>query len=176
MEQTLKLRAFQKTDIPQLKQWLAIPRVAAWYPVPEDWIYEVEHQAEEYPWLHHRIAEWDGREIGFCQYYAYHNSGEDWHGTTPLEGTYSIDYMIGENDAVGKGLGKRMIALLLREVWRNRDAVRVIVQPEPENTTSCGVLRSLGFVFDERNQVYLLERKSLSPHSITEKDNNSYVF
>lgn len=158
MEQNLQLRSFQRTDLPRLKAWLNIPRVAAWYQAPEDWVYEVEHQAEEFPWLYHRIAELGGKPIGFCQYYSYHNSGEDWHGTTPLEGTYSIDYMIGDDGAVGRGLGKRMIQLLLHEIWSQPDASRVIVQPEPENQASCGMLRSLGFAFDEQNQVYLLER------------------
>jgi len=65
--------------------------------------------------------------------------------------------MIGDVTYLGKGFGKRIILALLEQIRNEPDAVRVIVQPEPDNKASCGVLRSCGFRFDESNHIFLLE-------------------
>lgn len=156
MTRTISLRRMEQDDIPLFIEWLKLSHVAAWYHEPEDWIYEVKHQAIEYPWLYHYIAEEQGRSIGFCQYYEYSNSGEDWHGTIPLEGTYSIDYLIGDVNYLRKGYGAKMLQLLLDRIRQEPKAKRVIVQPEEENAASCGVLKSIGFQFDETNKVFVL--------------------
>ena len=156
MTKTINLRRMEQSDIPLFKEWLKLPHVAAWYHEPEDWIYEVEHQASEYPWLHHYIAEDQDKPIGFCQYYEYRNSGEDWHGSILLEGTYSIDYLIGDVNFLKKGYGAKMLQLLLDRIRQEPKAKRVIVQPEEENAASCGVLKSIGFQFDEANKVFVL--------------------
>ena len=145
-----------QTDLPLFRAWLKLPHVAAWYPDPEDWITEIELQDGEFAFVRHLIAQGDGRAFGFCQYYPYWLSGEDWHGNTPLSGTYSIDYMIGERAFLGKGYGKRIILALLDKIRSEPNARRVIVQPEPENKASCGVLRACGFCYDAENQIYLL--------------------
>ena len=156
MPKTINLRKMEQDDILLFIEWLKLSHVAAWYHEPEDWIYEVKNQAIEYPWLYHYIAEEQGRPIGFCQYYEYANSGEDWHGSIPLEGTYSIDYLIGDVNYLGKGYGAKMLQLLLDKIRQGPKAKRIIVQPEELNAASCGVLRSIGFHFDEENKVFIL--------------------
>lgn len=150
------LRPMLVSDLPLFQEWLFVPHVAAWYHEPEDWIFEVEHQDDEFAFVRHFIVESAGNPVGFCQYYPYWLSGEDWHGTIPLKGTYSIDYLIGEKAFLGKGYGTQIILALLEKIRSETDAARVIVQPEPENQASCGVLRAGGFAFDEENGVYLL--------------------
>ena len=154
------LRPMQQSDLPLFREWLTLPHVAAWYHEPEDWIAEIEQQDGAFAFVHHFIAQSNGIAIGFCQYYPYWLGGEDWHGDIPLSGTYSIDYMIGDVTFLGKGFGKQIILALLEQIRNEPDAVRVIVQPEPENQASCGVLRASGFHFDESNQVYLYELKN----------------
>lgn len=151
------LRPMQQSDLPLFREWLILPHVAAWYHEPEDWIAEIEQQDGVFAFVHHFIAQSDGIAVGFCQYYPYWLGGEDWHGDIPLSGTYSIDYMIGDVTYLGKGFGKRIIFALLEQIRNEPDAVRVIVQPEPDNKASCGVLRSCGFRFDESNHIFLLE-------------------
>jgi len=156
MPDSISLRPMQLSDLPIFRVWLYLPHVAAWYHEPEDWIAEIEQQDGAFAFVHHFIAQSAGTALGFCQYYPYWLSGEDWHKSTPLEGTYSIDYMVGEPAFLGKGFGKQIILSLLEQIKNEPDAKRVIVQPEPENLASCGVLLSCGFCFDAANGVYLL--------------------
>ena len=94
----LKLRPFFNEDITLFSKWLYRPHIAKWYHDPLNWMDEVNKRSDEFSFLHHFIVELEFKPIGFCQYYEYCRSGEDWHGNTDLDGTYSIDYLIGEAD------------------------------------------------------------------------------
>jgi len=69
--------------------------------------------------------------------------------------TYSIDYMIGELEFVGKGFGRQLVNALISKIWVKEKAKYVIVQPEPENKASCKTLLSCGFKFDNENKIYI---------------------
>lgn len=84
-------------------------------------------------------------------------SGETWHGTLPPEGSYSIDYLIGETEYRKRGFGRQIVLQLIARVREQEDAKRILVQPEPENAASCRTLTSSGFRFDPGNEVYVLE-------------------
>ncbi len=87
--------------------------------------------------------------------YLYEKGGEDWHGDLPLAGTYSLDYLIGEAAFLRRGFGKQLVAALLSEIRRQPDAKRVIVQPDPANHASCGLLQACGFALMPQNGLYL---------------------
>lgn len=160
----LKLRNFRDEDIIIFKIWLNMPHVAKWYHDPLDWVYEVSNRSDEFSFLHHYIVELEGKPIGFCQYYEYCHSGENWHGDTDIIGAYSIDYLIGCAEYIGKGHGKGIVRLLIHEIELEENAKRIIVQPEQENRASCNTLLSSGFVFDTSNQIYHMELNSYSKH------------
>lgn len=151
------LRPFQDEDAALFRGWVKRPHVAKWYWDPEDWFRELEERHGAFSWLRHFIITWGGREIGFCQYYPYAESGEDWHGGVPLEGTYSIDYLIGEPEYLGKGLGRETIRRLVDLVREEPGAARIIVMPDAENAASCNALLSAGFHYDGENRLYRLE-------------------
>jgi hypothetical protein len=44
----------------------------------------------------------DSKPIGFCQYYLCAQADEDDYNIFPKDGTYSIDYLIGEIEYLGK--------------------------------------------------------------------------
>lgn len=157
MENLIQLRVFTDCDLELFKKWLYTPHVAAWYHEPLDWLEEIEKRNSEFIWIHHFIVEYKDMPIGFCQFYEYKNSGETWHGDVAIEGTYSIDYMIGEANYLGLGLGKQIIKCVIDKIKLYCNAKRIIVQPEPENKASCGILLSNGFTFDEINKIYILE-------------------
>lgn len=152
----LNLRQLRDEDVSLFKKWLYLPHVSKWYHSPLDWIDEVEKRQSDFMWLHHYIVEYVREPIGFCQYYEYFNSGETWHGNIPIDGTYSIDYMIGEVDYLKKGFGKTLINELISKVKLNLNAKRIIVQPDSENIASCSTLLSCNFRFDEDNKIYLM--------------------
>lgn len=155
--QTLILRQLCNEDVALFEKWLYIPHVEKWYHEPLDWIDEVQKRNDEFSFLHHFIAEVEGKPIGFCQYYEYRHSGEDWHGNTDTNGTYSIDYLIGDPKYLGKGLGKGIIQILIEKIKLQNNAKRIIVQPEQENKASCNTLLSCGFTFDTNNEIFIME-------------------
>lgn len=157
MNKTIMLRKFEDNDLLFFKKWLYLPHVAAWYHDPLDWIDEVEKRNNEFSFLYHFVVEKDGKAIGFCQYYEYRHSGEDWHGNTNINGTYSIDYLIGDTEYLGKGLGTAIIKALIEKIKTQSNAKRIIVQPEQENKASCNTLLSCGFSFDKSNEIFVLD-------------------
>ena len=150
-----RIRHMEQTDLEILKKWLYTPHVAKWYHEPLDWINEVEKQDREFCWIHHFIVEDEGKPIGFCQYYACKDSDESWEGYTAMGGSYSIDYMIGESDCLRRGFGKKIVADLTDRIALHPDAERIVVQPEPENKASCGLLLSCGFMLDKEKEIYV---------------------
>ena len=152
----LKLRVLENRDIELFRKWVYEDHVAKWYEQPLDWINEIENRYNEFNWIHHFIVVCNEKDIGFCQLYEYKEGGEDWHGNIELEGTYSIDYMIGEKEYLNKGFGSEIIKLLIQKIFAMPDAKRIIVQPEIDNTPSCKALLSAGFAYDTKNRLYIL--------------------
>ncbi|SJZ74181.1 GNAT family N-acetyltransferase [Anaerorhabdus furcosa] len=155
----IKYIKLEDKDINLFKKWLKEPHVAAWYEDPEDWIEEVEKRNGKYNWLHHFIVEVDDVPIGFCQYYELKNSGETWHGDTSLEGTYSLDYLIGETQFLSKGYGKQIIQGLTKMIESLPNAQRVLALPNLKNLPSCKTFESCGYLFDDKNELYQFEFK-----------------
>lgn len=151
----LQLCTLRDEDIPLFATWLHRDHVAKWYGDLDEWLEEVQNLKEDYSWIHHFIVSFEGRNIGFCQYYEYTKGGEDWHGCVDIQGTYSIDYLIGEPEYLSKGLGREMIKQLLDIISSLPDAKRVIAQPEGDNAASCNTLLSAGFEYDADNKLYL---------------------
>ena len=159
----LKLRLLDDTDIPLMETWLNKEHIKKWYDIPpictvDDWISEIKNRKEEFDFITHFIAVYEQTPVGFCQYYKCEDSEEDWYGKTPLLGTFSIDYLIGEQAYLGKGIGKAIIVLMVEKIFSLNDAERIIVQPDEKNGASCKALLSSGFVFDSKNNVYLITK------------------
>lgn len=153
----VNLRMFEESDISIFKQWLYREHVAKWYKKPDDWLDEIAKRDKEYCWVKHFIVETEGIPIGFCQYYDYALGEETWHGNMGVQDTYSIDYMIGESDYLGRGLGTSIVLNLVNEIRNNTTAKKIIVQPETENLASRNTLLSAGFLYDVENDVYYKE-------------------
>ena len=86
-----------------------------------------------YHWLTHLIVLWQGCPIGLCQYYKCEDSEDEDFGDLPISGTYGIDYLIGEEAYIGKGLGKEMVTLLVRKVFSFPGAQRITADIDKEN-------------------------------------------
>ena len=118
----LQLREFTESDLVLAEAWLHKAHVRKWYEIPqlgvtlEDWMMEYKERNGKYQWITHLIVMWQEKPIGLCQYYKATDSEEDF-GTLPRIGTYGIDYLIGEEDYIGKGLGKDMLKLLVNRIF-----------------------------------------------------------
>ena len=153
----LKLCRIEDKDIPLLKKWLNKDYIIKWYEEPDAWLHEVKERFNEFSFVSHYIVTLNEKPIGFCQHYTCSDAGEDWYGDISLDGTYSIDYLIGEEEYLGKGFGKSIVYLLTQKIFSLSNAKRIIVKPEDENKASCNTLLSSGFVYDQRNRLYLKE-------------------
>lgn len=153
----INIRKLQDSDMDLYIKWLYKDHVVRWFTDTEDWVREVKERTKEYTWIRHYIVEVDGNSIGFCQYYDYSKSKEDYQGTIDINGTYSIDYLIGEEDYIQKGYGKQIILELINVISKENNAKRIIVKPEMDNIESCKTLESAGFKYDTKNELYIYE-------------------
>lgn len=154
----LTLTPFTEGDMPTMKRWLSKERVLRWYTEPGEWIRELEERDGEFSFVRHFIARLGGRPVGFGQYYACADAGEADYAAYPAAGTYSIDYMIGEDDCVGRGLGAALVSALVTAVFALPDAMLIAVKPDDGNAASRACLTSNGFSYDESTGAHRLYR------------------
>lgn len=157
---SLKLRKIEDEDINLVDIWMHKDFIIKWYTNPDEWINEMRQRFTKYLYIKHFIVTDYDRPIGFCQYYNCLAAEEDWYGDIPLDGTYSIDYLIGEEDYLKKGMGKQIINLLVEKVFSLPDSKRIIVSPDSENTSSRKTLESNDFVFDKKNDLFIRNKSS----------------
>lgn len=155
MNKSIYLKKFKDEHMALFFQWLNAGHVKLWFSHPQAWLDEVRGRHAEYDWIQHYIIFCDETPIGFCQFYQYWKSGEDWHSNIPLEGTYSIDYLIGEQGYLHKGHATRAIQLLNHQIDKQADAKRIIVKPDDENQLSQRTLLSAGFAYDAKNKLFI---------------------
>lgn len=122
-------------------------------------MYEIKERNREFQWLTYIIVMWKDHPIGLCQYYKCEDSSDEDFGTIPLLGSYGIDYLIGEEFYMGKGLGKKMIALLVDKIFSFPEAQRVTADIDRDNKASEKALLSCGFVLaDAEHSRYIFKK------------------
>ena len=152
----IQLHSLSDADIAIFERWLHAAHVAPWYTDPESWLREVRLRESEFRFVHHFIAWIDEQPIGFCQFYCCGDSGEAEFAAFPPATTYSIDYLIGDADYLGRGYGKAMLGELIALIIRETNAELIVVQPETENHASIALLKSLGFAYHPEHPVLCL--------------------
>ena len=146
----LKLRPFWGCDIALMERWLYTPHIAKWYEHPEDWLNELKNRNGEFSFISHFIAEFEGKPIGFGQYYdcflarQYEAWSEEQKVGEKQGDIFSIDYLIGEVEYLQKGFGKEIVRFLTERVEK-LGAGRIIVQPDEENEASQRTLTANGY-------------------------------
>lgn len=152
----ITLRTFQDKDIDMFTSWLHKDYIMKWYHEPEDWLSEINRRHDEYAWIHHFIVMCSETPIGFCQYYDCYDAKdlEDWYTVSQHGDTYSIDYLIGNEDYLGKGYGKEIVRLLTEYINDTLYVREIIVQPDEDNEASNGVLLANGYVYDKHKKYY----------------------
>lgn len=154
------LRKLEDRDIPMVKVWLQQAYIAKWFGEVDEWMNEMQGRFGEYSFIHHFIAERDGAPIGFCQYYNWGSlPPDDETGPPEPAGTYGIDYLLGEETLLGKGIGKRLVKLISdKVVEENANVYQLVADPTVEehktNTASIKVLEANGFRYDETGKLY----------------------
>lgn len=153
----LILKSVEDRDIAQLEIWLNKPYVLKWYHDTDDWLNEIRERNGNFSFLHHFIVLKNDKPIGFCQYYDCFNAQEEWYSVNQPNEIFSIDYLIGEEEFLRKGYGKKIVALLIDKIYIHNPKAAIVVQPENENIASCKALLTNGFEYDKEKEYYKLK-------------------
>ena len=143
----------QRADFPLLAKWLSEPTVARW------WDHETSPEALERDFgpeidgaepSEVFLAWTDGRPFGLIQRYKIADYPEYVEELSAIcaqpPGAVSIDYLIGEPDCRGCGLGAAMIAAFVAASWpAYPDAEAVVVAMHQANAASWRAVARAGF-------------------------------
>ena len=153
------LKPLREEDIPLFDKWLHKEYIYKWLCPDgeiqrEAWLDEVNNRDGKYDFMSHFIVYCNDREIGYCLYadcFFLKDLEEEGHDFEDLYGevseknhTYEIGYLIGEEDYLGKGIGKIIIRKLEEKIIE-LGGREISADPDEENTLSVKVLLSNGF-------------------------------
>lgn len=121
---------------------------------------EIRQRNTEFSFIHHFIVVCKGKDIGFCQYYTCMHAQEECYEHLDMEGLYSIDYGIGEEIYLRKGIGKQIVQQLTQMVFLKENANCIAVQPDEKNEASRGTLVSSGYTLI--NDIFILSNEEFT--------------
>ena len=147
-------RRVREDDFPLLGEWLSRPHVSRW------WNHETSPEAVERDFgaaardeepSEDLLVHADGRPFGLvqrCRYADYPEDLVELGGIVDVpEDAVSVDYLIGDRDNTGRGLGPRMIRAMIERTWTDYpSATCVIVPVAAGNRASWRALEKAGLV------------------------------
>ncbi|MDR0954603.1 MAG: GNAT family N-acetyltransferase [Rikenellaceae bacterium] len=150
----IELRVLRDEDIPLLNEWLGKEYIKKWFGEKEQWLNEIEQRNGSYDFITHFIVYCNDRKIGYglhadCFYVkdmkdGDHDFSELYGEVTEANHTFEIGYLIGEEEYLAKGIGKRMIRLLEEKIIE-LGGKEIAADPLEENLISIKTLLSNGF-------------------------------
>lgn len=148
--------------LPLIETWLQAAHVRPWFSDPEAWLAELAQRGDVFDFITHFVAYHHDVPFGFCQYYPIERTDEAVFIHCPREGSYSIDYLIGESAYLSRGFGSAMLSRLVDHVFAHREAERIVVSVDDGNGASQRLLIRTGFMFHEAWGVFALTREAVS--------------
>ncbi|MGH8912914.1 MAG: GNAT family N-acetyltransferase [Acidimicrobiia bacterium] len=148
----LNFRLLAREDFPLLATWLSQPHVSRW------WRHDPSEKSVEADFgpavdgsdpTELLLVFHGARPIGLVQSYRLGDYPE-WLSSlrdfAPHHDSVGIDYLIGERDAIGHGIGSEMIRLLVQRIWsKHAKAPAVVVAVSRDNVASWRALEKAGF-------------------------------
>ena len=145
-------RPLHSDDLPVLAAWLARPHVARWWRDDPD---PAVVESTYLPVIDGRdpteafVVLVDGTAVGYIQRYRA-DDYPTWRAAVRVAvldvPSIGLDYLIGEVDRTGRGIGTRMLSAFVEETWdRYPDADRIVVAVQQDNVASWRALASAGF-------------------------------
>lgn len=153
-ENKITLRKFTNDDLTIIKNWLNKERIKKWYGEPEEWIEEIKNVNGDFDWITKYIALYEDIPFGFCQSFDCSKSPKGFEWDNEADGTFGIDYMIGEEIFLGKGLGSVLIQKLHQCIIADNHPKYFIADPVKENERSIKLLEKNGYAFDQVTGLY----------------------
>jgi aminoglycoside 6'-N-acetyltransferase len=149
---SVELRPMWWEDLPLLVRWFGQTHVSAWWRDEPSDLSSIEAgygaciDGDDPTELF--VIEEAGRPIGMIQRYLFADEpiwARVFDGIVDVNDAAGIDYLIGEPDAVGRGLGTATIAAFLPLVFEWRPVRSIVASVQQANPASWRVLESCGF-------------------------------
>jgi aminoglycoside 6'-N-acetyltransferase len=144
------LRPMSEGDLPVVEAWLRLPHVARWWTpdttaAQEIARYRTRISQEPRPATIMLMVTQDGQSIGWCQWYRWADYPAEAAAIDARADEAGIDYAIGDQAHIGRGVGTQLIAALVAEVRRQHPGAGILADPDAANTASRRVLEKNGF-------------------------------
>jgi RimJ/RimL family protein N-acetyltransferase/Fe-S-cluster containining protein len=145
-------RALTRDDFDLLGSWLGRPHVARWWhhdPSPDAVESDFGPAVDGTDPCEMFVVVDDDRPVGFVQRYRIDDEPA-WRECLSVievpDAAVGIDYLIGEEERAGQGLGTEMIGAFVARTWQDHpSAPAVIVDVDPDNRASWRALERNGF-------------------------------
>ncbi|MCP4385209.1 MAG: acetyltransferase [Hyphomicrobiales bacterium] len=138
-------------DLPRIADWLARPHVGRWWRDPERQLARIRAGLNA-DWLESFLIRIGGRAVGYIHTHDPNaEPGSPW--TDQPAGTRGVDLFIGEEDCIGKGHGKKLVARYVDDLLARAYVSRVIADIDLDNHGSRRVFACAGFI--EKGEVDL---------------------
>lgn len=148
----LSWRALTASDLPLLGRWLAEPAVVRWWnhdPSPEGVQRDFGPSVRGEEPGQDLVVLLDGRPVGLLQRSRISDYDEELEEFAALvevpEGAVELDYLLGEPDLRGRGLGSRLIAAAVADTWATMpDVPAVLIAVVASNVASWRAVEKAG--------------------------------
>ncbi len=160
-------RTMRLDDLPDLLRWQQAPHAERWFhgsrltlaAAEERYGPRIEGADPTRMW----VVQVGGRDVGYAQHYRV-GDHDEYAVKTRAPQAVGFDYLIGEPDLVGRGLGTRMVWSFLRDVLvpAYPDVTSFIASPDHRNTSSLRALAKCGFAVGD-----WIDMPSTSGESVT---------
>ena len=140
-------RPLETGDLPRLAVWLARPHVAEWWGAPDalDEVRREYGEAISSDVLWPFVAMLDGVPVGFVQVYDVMRADPSWWQDERDPGARGIDQFIADASLLGRGLGSRMVAEIVAQLFADPAVTKVQVDPSPDNARAIRAYEKAGF-------------------------------
>jgi len=152
----ITLRPIQIEDFPTLVDWINAPHVARFWDGHTnlaDVTKKYEPRVDAETQTHVFIANLNDVPIGMIQCYR-HADTPSWDATIGIERAVGIDYLIGNIEFTGQGIGPLIIEAMVKHAFEFYPDIEVIVSaPQQNNRASCRALEKAGFTLKEARKL-----------------------
>jgi len=146
-----EFRSLREVDLPLLHEWIHRPHVAQWWGGGEAGESLEDTKSSYSPRLRAGssikpyIALLCGEPVGFIQSYVALGCGDGWWDDEIDLGVRGIDQFLCDGAKLGDGIGSRMVAAFVRQLFEDSGVTKVQTDPDPTNARAIRCYEKAGF-------------------------------